>query len=223
MCCVILMKKSKVILMKHNETGRSMIEMLGVLAIIGILSVGGMLGYSKTMAQYKINATLEQVELIASKISAYGAGADSYVGLNSSTAMKLRAIPSSAIDGGALMNKYGGAIDIKPSWISSDTKDDQAYAIIFSGLTEDACVALGASAWGNIRNSSFIGLGVGTDAQTTNMEKALYQGCPGGTDAKTYAVACSGGGTLAVPMDAGTAALACECPNSNCSLIMKFF
>ena len=35
--------------------GRSMIEMLGVLAIIGVLSVGGIAGYSKAMQMYKLN------------------------------------------------------------------------------------------------------------------------------------------------------------------------
>ena len=37
-----------------------MIEMLGVLAIIGVLSVGGIAGYSKAMEKYKINKTIEQ-------------------------------------------------------------------------------------------------------------------------------------------------------------------
>ena len=46
--------------MKQNQFGRSMIEMLGVLAIIGVLSVGGIAGYSKAMEQYKINKTIEQ-------------------------------------------------------------------------------------------------------------------------------------------------------------------
>ena len=31
---------------KTSDSGRSMIEMLGVLAIIGVLSVGGIAGYS---------------------------------------------------------------------------------------------------------------------------------------------------------------------------------
>lgn len=44
-----------------NETGRSMIEMLGVLAIIGVLSVGGIAGYSKAMMQIKINKTIGQI------------------------------------------------------------------------------------------------------------------------------------------------------------------
>ncbi len=40
-------------------SGRSMIEMLGVLAIIGVLSVGGIAGYSKAMQKYKMNQTIE--------------------------------------------------------------------------------------------------------------------------------------------------------------------
>ena len=40
---------------KICELGRSMVEMLGVLAIIGVLSVGGITGYSKAMMKYKLN------------------------------------------------------------------------------------------------------------------------------------------------------------------------
>ena len=38
-------------------SGRSMIEMLGVLAIIGVLSVGGIAGYSKAMLNYICRST----------------------------------------------------------------------------------------------------------------------------------------------------------------------
>ena len=41
--------------MKSNQFGRSMVEMLGVLAIIGVLSVGSIAGYSKAMFKYKMN------------------------------------------------------------------------------------------------------------------------------------------------------------------------
>ena len=39
--------------------GRSMVEMLGVLAIIGVLSVGAMSGYSKAMEKYKVNKIVQ--------------------------------------------------------------------------------------------------------------------------------------------------------------------
>ncbi len=39
--------------MNKNESGRSMVEMLGVLAIIGVLSIGGVTGYSMAMNRYQ--------------------------------------------------------------------------------------------------------------------------------------------------------------------------
>ncbi|HCU58965.1 MAG TPA: hypothetical protein DIC64_03190 [Alphaproteobacteria bacterium] len=45
--------------MKNKETGRSMVEMLGVLAIIGVLSAGALAGYSKAMFRHKVNQTIE--------------------------------------------------------------------------------------------------------------------------------------------------------------------
>ncbi|HBO49898.1 MAG TPA: hypothetical protein DD619_03820 [Alphaproteobacteria bacterium] len=55
--------------MKQNQLGRSMIEMLGVLAIIGVLSVGGIAGYSKAMQKWKSNLQLNMLsELIANGI-----------------------------------------------------------------------------------------------------------------------------------------------------------
>jgi type II secretory pathway pseudopilin PulG len=45
-----------------NENGRSMVEMLGVLAIIGVLSVGAIAGYQKAMYKYKLNRHAQQLE-----------------------------------------------------------------------------------------------------------------------------------------------------------------
>ena len=43
------------------SAGRSMVEMLGVLAIIGVLSVGAISGYSKAMMKYRLNKQAEQL------------------------------------------------------------------------------------------------------------------------------------------------------------------
>ena len=64
-----------------NQNGRSMIEMLGVLAIIGVLSVGGIAGYSKAMTKYRINKTIEQITLIAGNIRSFFAPQGNYEGL----------------------------------------------------------------------------------------------------------------------------------------------
>ena len=45
------------------SAGRSMIEMLGVLAIIGVLSVGGIAGYSKAMEKFKLNKIIGEYSM----------------------------------------------------------------------------------------------------------------------------------------------------------------
>lgn len=54
-----------------GEKGRSMVEMLGVLAIIGILSVGAVSGYSKAMMKYKLNRQTEQIGSILDYATLY--------------------------------------------------------------------------------------------------------------------------------------------------------
>lgn len=50
---------------KNYESGRSMVEMLGTLAIIGVLSIGGIAGYSYGMDKYRANTTMNDVNLRA--------------------------------------------------------------------------------------------------------------------------------------------------------------
>ena len=65
-----------------TQSGRSMIEMLGVLAIIGVLSVGGIAGYSKAMHRYRLNKAIEQITYIAGNVRSFFAPQKSYEGLN---------------------------------------------------------------------------------------------------------------------------------------------
>ena len=51
--------------------GRSMVEMLGVLAIIGVLSVGAIAGYSKAMMKYKLNKQAEQISWLLNVMYRY--------------------------------------------------------------------------------------------------------------------------------------------------------
>ena len=43
----------------NSQSGRSMVEMLGVLAIIGVLSVGGIAGYSLSMRRHRANGIVD--------------------------------------------------------------------------------------------------------------------------------------------------------------------
>ena len=60
---------SKRVASRFAQIGRSMIEMLGVLAIIGVLSVGGIAGYSKAMMKYRVNKTIDQITTLSTNIT----------------------------------------------------------------------------------------------------------------------------------------------------------
>ena len=55
----------------NTQSGRSMVEMLGVLAIIGVLSVGAIAGYSKAMTKYKLNKQAEQISWLLNAMYRY--------------------------------------------------------------------------------------------------------------------------------------------------------
>jgi len=57
-----------------TQTGRSMIEMLGVLAVIGVLSVGGLFGYQRAMRNNRINNAIAYVNTCFSHIRGKGFG-----------------------------------------------------------------------------------------------------------------------------------------------------
>ena len=48
-----------------SDTGRSMVEMLGVLAVIGVLSVGGIAGYKMAMEKYRSNQVVDMANKYA--------------------------------------------------------------------------------------------------------------------------------------------------------------
>ena len=59
-----------------NEYGRSMIEMLGVLAIIGVLSIGGLAGYTMAMNRHRANQIMDYVSRCAVLHQTRGYGLD---------------------------------------------------------------------------------------------------------------------------------------------------
>ena len=49
-----------------SESGRSMVEMLGILAIIGVLSIGGIAGYTMAMNLFRANEAIDMANKMAS-------------------------------------------------------------------------------------------------------------------------------------------------------------
>ena len=151
----ILNKKKEEYNMSNNNFGRSMIEMIGVLVIIGALSAGGIAGYTKALHQNKVNKSIEQIGVISGHLSTIGANGGFYTGMSNKSAIKLKAVlPEMNPSGTILKNPFGGDVDISSAKLLNKGGDDQAYSIKYSGLDKQACLALATNDWGSAKNSS---------------------------------------------------------------------
>ena len=228
--------------MRTNEQGRSMIEMLGVLAIIGVLSVGGIAGYSKAMGKFKTNQVVDQVSMIVTNIRTLYAQQMDYNGLNNLTATNMGVIPEELINKSAstgsslyetvsLRNGFQGNVFVGADISrASEATSKTAFIVEFQGLSRDACVAIATSDWGSGSSSGFIGLSVKNSALTESgdgpaSDTNLIIGCNGiAGDAGAKTTACPNGSTQTVPLNVTQASKACACMSGNtCSIAWKYY
>ncbi len=128
------------------QCGRSMIEMLGVLTIIGVLSVGGIAGYSKAMETYKINKTKQQITEIITNIQTLYMQQKDFNGLDNTTAVQMGIIPDDlkTSDGEyytSITNAFGSPVGI--------IGYGKSFYINFLNITKEGCIALATADWGN--------------------------------------------------------------------------
>ena len=224
------------------QSGRSMIEMLGVLAIIGVLSVGGIAGYSKAMNKFKTNKVADNVAMIVTNIRTLYAQQKDYNGLNNYSAVQMGVVPDELVSTTddskkeqTLINAFLGNVEIKAANAkgldATSTGTDKAFTVKFSGLSKEACVTLATNDWGSGYSAGFIGMAVaGTNGGA--LDSGLDSNCTGSAAAKEEktgdkvtkvgkaTTACAG-----VAMTVVTAATACGCgrASNTCEILWKYY
>ena len=161
-----------------EQSGRSMIEMLGVLAIIGVLSVGGIAGYSKAMNKFKTNKVADNVSMLVANIKTLYAQQKTYDNLNNANAVSLGVVPDELGTTADLTNAFNGKVYI--STADSTGKDDKkAFNIVFDGLSKEACITLATNDWGSGYSSGLIALAAqGSEIGNKVLDDKI--GCNGG-------------------------------------------
>ena len=179
---------------KNEQNGRSMVEMLGVLAIIGVLSVGGIAGYSKAMTKFKINKSMDQISMLVANIRTLFSGQRNYSGLSNANAISFGIIPGEMDGGGEVItNAFAGNVTIGTA--AQNGNADAAFTIKYEGLGQEACVTMATSDWGSGSSSGLVSMNVGnSDADGT-----AYSGAD-------------------LPVSLINAASKCNCATATCSI-----
>lgn len=164
-------------LYKSEQSGRSMVEMLGVLAIIGVLSVGGIAGYSKAMAKFKTSKALDQVSTTVANVRTLYSGQPNYSGLTTAIAIQMGAIGAEMLSGqsptsaSTAYNAFNGSVTISATTVSG--RNNAGFQLVFSGLSKEACVQMASSDWGSGSGSGLVSVQAGSATAGTTAAGTL--------------------------------------------------
>ena len=216
-------------MIKTNQSGRSMVEMLGVLAIIGVLSVGGIAGYSKAMNKYKINKTTDQISMLVANIRTMFATQGSYKGLTNSQAKKFGVVPNDMytnVSSASIDDAFGGKVYIAPSKLNSNDGDsNKAFIIEYGGLTQEACITIVTGDWGSAQGSGLIGIAAsvakGTAAGAASKLESVTTATTDDNESNGYAV--PGGSEVSTPVSVAVAQKWCSSNASDNSVAWKYY
>ena len=134
---------------RFKQSGRSMIEMLGVLAIIGVLTVGGIAGFQKAMRQHRLNVMRDQIVQIVAGVKNMYASQHNYNDLTTQVAIDTGIIPPDMVvedvDNGQYKVKhiYNGNISID---VNTETKEP-TFTITINDVPRNAAVDLSTIKW----------------------------------------------------------------------------
>ena len=118
----------------NQESGRSMIEMLGVLAIMGVITVGAIGMISTAMRTQKLTTVNDQVVQMVTMVRNLHAEYDDFSNMNGTTIFGAIAMSN--------QNPYGGTYEL-----SVDQSNPRQFVVKINGLGQSECDALMAKAW----------------------------------------------------------------------------
>jgi hypothetical protein len=117
-----------------QESGRSMIEMLGVLAIMGVITVGAIGMISTAMRTQKLTMVNDQVVQMVTLVRNLHAEYDDFSSMNGATIFGAMSMSNK--------NPYGGQYEL-----SVDQSNPRQFIVKIGGLGQSECESLMTKAW----------------------------------------------------------------------------
>lgn len=125
--------------MRNSENGRTMIEVIGVLAILTAVTIAITKLVNNMHDRYKTSRISQEIIDLRKNISNRYVASGTYVDIKDEDLISGKVAPSGMIDGAKLVHAYNGAVEVKG--------DKDSYQITFSSLPHGVCVELALINW----------------------------------------------------------------------------
>lgn len=181
-------------MMKDLQNGRSMLEMLGVLAIVGVLTVGGFNLVSKVNNNNQINTVVDEVSSLASKIRIVARDYSSGDGTFMKYICKGKAYPDtlecdlaegSDAEDTCNCSSFTGNADA--TYTAASASYPSLFTITVGNLSEEMCMALLTSNFGSANTTGFVSIsgGSGNSSSSTDKIAQAASACSGDSNSLT--------------------------------------
>lgn len=131
---------------RQNESGRTMLEMLGVLGIMGIIMYGAVSGINYGMGTYKINQIYNDVQEQIQAVSDLYSWSRDYP---DGETMTKTACANDVFSRGCTSDQKAG-LHPYGEGITINKPESGSFSIQYSGIPQDACRRLLEMEWGMI-------------------------------------------------------------------------
>ena len=139
---------------KQNESGRTLLEMLGVLAIIGVITVGAMSGLKFGTDSFRATALHDMVETTAQGVADLYSWSREYptTGDDSKVISLADAVPDNGICDAFKCKADGDVVKAITTYgtMTIASGDESYFTITLTAIPKDICMRLAAITWQNV-------------------------------------------------------------------------
>lgn len=142
--------------MKKNESGRSMVEMVGVLAVAGLLTAAAFVLIHSGINNQKISQMRDEIDTLASNTRGLVAESNNTCSLPLGTGTGWQTLGKTlakALLKSEANNPYGGYYSVVRTGKSTKCADETSFMVYVIGLPVDVCTAMGEFAYSGNGNA----------------------------------------------------------------------
>lgn len=105
---------------RKNQKGFTLVELMMVIAVIGVIGLGAVIVFGKAMSKQRVNAEIQTLSEVTSAIQKYYFSKANFGGLSNTIAVSYKLVPDDMIVSApaTIGNRWAGSVTIAPATVS---------------------------------------------------------------------------------------------------------
>jgi major structural subunit of bundle-forming pilus len=139
-------RKLSALAARRRQKGLTLIETAMVLGVAALVIAGVLVLYNTANTSNKTSDALNQLNIIQQAVRNVYGGTAGFTGLTTDTMVSSKSVPQKMITAaGGMANSFNGPVTVDAATVATT---DDGFAVVFSGIPQEACVALGTKDYG---------------------------------------------------------------------------